>query len=1124
MTVFRLQDDIQTALRQGQDWFVSNEYDTNEIIAIPDPNGGEGNEPTSIPSPFARMDLANTAFRYVNTLGNNAGAMYHKIVSDCLDVAEIFYNFHRFQIEIQIVEWDKVADLQALLNSNNIEHRKLAETLKMYMNNAADAQAFNFNHFQKFYLLKYQHQIIGGTSPLTLFYNTANDLSWSNIVFTNSDKAFDSELCTLPNRDKEFQIWLYGMRCYFPNFASTFRELSSYMDICLLKLQTLNNSLYNCINDLKSTSYNPIDYDAIGNGLMVVNGLPIFQSRPLPEGDPISSDFEIASVKYRGKRKPLVLQHGHRGKTVEDKPMIYYYAPYPEKTVVPYNDVRSLNQRTLPGLGNIVYPYLTVSDFLEPFLIRTNYPINKGRFFDGNYNNGSYPQGKGFLLPIKKTFFEYFDIADLQKTINGKPRFQLDSLGSGTTTATLRIPIVNGNYIELKREYQELDGGVKMGFPNLLKNEGCIIENQFGLGLFPCIKFEQKENPQYRIALIDREVENQYNLTFYNQDDCTIEILEKEPVRRNKKDASNIESNYYIINRNFDFIQLNINSNVRGLIIPFFLTEIRNKKFTFAIDFGTTNSHIEYCVDGETKPFDITEKDIQLTKLHLEDKYLSLDFKQTFDCDFIPQIIGVESEYHFPIRTVLSEDEKTDYEKNIFALANVNIPFTYEKNTIMDYNKAITNLKWSNEKENSKRVELFIDNILLLVRNKVILNGGKLADTKIVWFYPASMLEGRYDQFKQIWVKLFKNNFCDNTANLISMSESIAPYHYYATEEGATRNVVSVDIGGGSTDVIIFEEDKAKLLTSFRFAANSIFGDGFAYKSDRNGFVRDFRDEIINILDKNGLKKLIDVLRKIEQKKQSADIIAFFFSLANNKDVLAKTEIDFSQMLAKNEKYKIVFILFYTAILYHIAVIMKAKKMTMPRYLTFSGTGSKTLQILTPDNSKLESFSKLIFEKIFDEKYDKNGLTIIRNTKNPKEATCKGGLANPFEQSYDSIDNIKATLLGTDFNIFANNNTKYSSISKSDISLIESQTIKFIDFAFSLNTDFSFTKKFLADSNQLDYAKELCLKDIKQYIEDGLKIKQEELKKTDSNQNIEETMFFYPLIGIINSLVREINN
>ena len=46
----------------------------------------------------------------------------------------------------------------------------------------------------------------------------------------------------------------------------------------------------------------------------------------------------------------------------------------------------------------------------------------------------------------------------------------------------------------------------------------------------------------------------------------------------------------------------------------------------------------------------------------------------------------------------------------------------------------------------------------------------------------------------------------------------------------------------------------------------------------------------------------------------------------------------------------------------------------MPRHITFSGNGSKILQILTPSNETLENFTKLIFEKVYGVDYDIDGV------------------------------------------------------------------------------------------------------------------------------------------------------
>ena len=86
-------------------------------------------------------------------------------------------------------------------------------------------------------------------------------------------------------------------------------------------------------------------------------------------------------------------------------------------------DVIVLEKRKLPDMG-VEYPYLTVSDFLEPYLVRLVYPINKDKFFDGNLVPEVGDDLKGYILPIKNLFFEYFKTEDLTNISINKPKIE----------------------------------------------------------------------------------------------------------------------------------------------------------------------------------------------------------------------------------------------------------------------------------------------------------------------------------------------------------------------------------------------------------------------------------------------------------------------------------------------------------------------------------------------------------------------------------------------------------------------------------------------------------------------------------------------------------------------------
>ena len=154
-------------------WEDSNPLNSVAINAIEDPNGAHSSrEITSIPSPYARIDLVKTAFKEVANLGPEGNTTFHKMVSDALDIGQIFFNADKYKDQIEIISWDRKADLDRLIDSPNPQHKLLGESLRLYLEQ--DAQTYNFDSLAKLYLINYTRgpeplNIIGGTSPSTLF-------------------------------------------------------------------------------------------------------------------------------------------------------------------------------------------------------------------------------------------------------------------------------------------------------------------------------------------------------------------------------------------------------------------------------------------------------------------------------------------------------------------------------------------------------------------------------------------------------------------------------------------------------------------------------------------------------------------------------------------------------------------------------------------------------------------------------------------------------------------------------------------------------------------------------------------------------------------------------------------
>ena len=1125
--VFRIHKGASNTISNWED---SVRIGTKAIDSIEDPVGAtDKKEITSIPSPFARIDLVKRAFKYVAEHGLDGKTAYHKLVSDSLDVGQIFFNIEKYRNFVKIIVWDKKNHLQQLEDSNSAEHVRLGKTYRTYIQQ--DGDEYNFNQMDCIYLLNYVDStgpeimnIIGATSPATLFFSSANNLSYvkKKIKF-GCDSPFDDDYKPLYRREFDYIKYWYSLRASRQDFAKLFPEVDLYLTKCY---KLLSDSQRDDIrqNILDHTHYTS-NYDDIPvvttaqQYVMVLNQ----KLRRKPTVTKVDSDFEMEvspELRRPGVNIPLALP-------VETytEPTKYVIGDWDKNTRVPYSDVTPIAQRSLPDDGS-TYPYVTISDFLEDTIVKIPYKFNSKGYFDGNDANAD--ARDSFLLPLKRTFFDYFTVDALRGTVGGKKVIEIQRLvGDTGVKVILRIPIKKrDSYIQYDRIYYK---GSKA---DVNANKGAIIEDkEFTVGQFPALKYPAGIKAYYRVALLDRDSvageNNPYSLSFYNRENKLVEA--EGMVKRNcnpdgvRIDPYKVDSITYALENEYDYMHVSGNG-VSAVIVPTFAVRAGNHKFRFAIDFGTTNTHIEYSVNDEaSKAFDITEADMQIQKLHLTD---DADLRGVFNSDFLPETIGGESIYRYPLRTVISESQNTNWSKAVYSMANTNIPFTYEKVMPLSYNSLHTDLKWSAKQEDKQRAHKYIESLLVMLRNKVLLNNGDPSRTEIVWFYPASMTQGRFNKFKSEWEESFLELFNASQQNIIAMSESVAPYYYHKTNNGAVSTVVSVDIGGGTTDVLIVDKGKPEYLTSFRFAANTIFGDGYSYNAETNGIVRTYVPIIRQQLEANKFNSLKEVLNSLDSKKISTDIIAFFFSLASNKEVLKeKVEINFGKMLADDKRGKYVVILFFVAIMYHIANIMKAKGFEVPRHITFSGNGSKVLNVLSTNPNTLERFSKLIFEKVYGKPYSEDGLDIIR-PKDSKESTCKGGiLANPFQsQDYSEIKTMKTILLGTDESTFVEQGMDYDSLNDSIKDQVVENCKDFINFAFDLDKEFSYYDEFEIDKSVIEDARKLCMKDLKTFLENGIELKKESIKQDGADNVVEETLFFYPLTGVLNALVREIYN
>ncbi len=1108
-----------------EDWNNSPAFPYNSASrdTIEDPDGASAShEITSIPSPFARIDLIKNAFKEVckpdkktQKVNLDGKTIFHKMVSDTLDVAEIFFNIDKYSGLVEIIKWDPQLMLNELDSSQDVGHRYLSDALRKYL--ISDGRTYNFNQIRDIYLLNYvkgdnELNIIGATSPATLFFSNANKLDYINDIFFGEDKPFDGDYQPLYKRDFDFVRYLFTLRATINGFATLFPEVEMYLTETFSKINDYAKKTE--LRSVSSTTLN--NYSAITvkdnqqNNIVEVLGNTLYKKTQGVVST--SSDFTIAS-NIKKDIAPLVLPvvSGTRYSDLN-----YTVGKWGKTNVAPYVDnEQDLTKRVLPFDGSN-HPYITISDLLEDSIVRVPHTMNADNYFAANIK---IDKGElSYLLPLKPLLFEYFSAEELCQTMNdGKSMFEMKLLSGDSVYVTLRIPIqgnANIKYIEYERIYY------KDGTANIKQNEGGMAELKFTGFVMPLVKFNDVADAIYNVSCVQYS-SSTIEFLFYRQGQKLYDI----PMYNRSEQGHNWKAfNYYIEKRDFDCIQIRNKNGCCGMMLPLFKLQSNVEAFEFAIDLGTSNTHIEYRKAGENSPkeFVFTCDDRQLCEMFVptyeDGAQLDLEEEKEFlEKDFIPAVLGAD-DFLFPTRTVLSCSKTIDWTDTVVPFTLANLPFTYDKRRPLLYNNFKYNIKWGRGDELSV-MEAYVNCLMLIVRNKVLLNNGDLQRTKITWFYPISMAPKRLRNLKDVWNRAYIKYFGEGSTS--AMTESAAPIQYFFKRYETATTLVNVDIGGGTTDIAFSKNKEIQYVTSFRFAANALFENSFSALDETNGIIDYYKNHFEELFKEKNLHELTSIFNQ-ENNQHPANMASFLFSLKENsiprKANVNPQKIDFNYVLQQDEHFKVVFILFYTSIIYHIAQMTKTLGLDVPRHISFSGNGSKVVRVISTDSEILANYTKRIFEKVLGKPYNEDGLEIIGLEKgsNPKESLCKGGIVGAGYQSGSG----KMVVFKSDCSGIVNDNDTYETIDDNYKKRTVEAVEKFFDFALiEMNADFNFDDNFGVTRQSLDIAIKTAKKDLGTFLTRGINQRCEETGKSDT---VEETFFYYPIKGVIQAISKNI--
>lgn len=983
---------------------------------------------TSIPTPFARIYLFRAAFQAVVNSKNSSSKCsksYEQLVSDCLDLLQFLFEKGN-DPDIKLYDVNISLLVKSLHKSQYEQEKILGDSLEIESNGEFENTSIT--------LIEYKGILLGGTSPFTVVYTSPNlrrEIRERGLEaeFTSNDKKpfWSGQNLSLEQRNADFRTYMTRLHNRFIN--PEIGKLDFFQYIATAKMP-------DC--DITKEQYDQL-YPVISNesGTLKTDNWSISYSNIPP--DMKNSDFLMRPTKTC-EHAPLVLPAVFTG--TAGSRWTYVDSEWdPQTRIIDVDCNSEINTRRLPKNGadsshesSLRYPWVSNCDFFYDNLFDLEYNVNTDKFYAPSFVGNGRTKPFTFLLPIKRTWFRYFTVEDLKNCL------KISRWTDESIVFELSVPLVsNKGKIVLSREYNKSASS---------DYRWITMSTPVDLGIFPFYKIDNSADSlnadcrgctrnEYSIYLFDAAGNSKNDslspkLTFLNVEDKSEANSIRQLTVESKVRTCNIagKSTIYDIRYNkksdnpitrFDVIEFSSleKASDGATIIPEFKkvnsTQDPQNQAIFAIDFGTSNTHISYWDNAKkcARPFEITAEEQQMVLLNKpiadEKNVIQYRFPKAFGRahqfnnflrEFVPQIIGdsgIEKAVEYPVKTAFLENPRTITDNILFISGNIGYDIDNEDVQLGQDFKYTTNLKWELQENSDNdlakiRVQLYCQQTLWMIKNLLVLRGYSNQNIKIKYFYPESMAEPDQQLFKEAWEgakELIFKNCGFSCENIDPEPESIVPFYSLLIQNNElySNNLVNVDIGGGTTDIFFFDKqgiDKEQGFdTSVFFAANDLWGVTFP-AGKQNGFVEYMESQVDKIIGHDDLKTLY---KNFTDKEEKASLASFFFK---------HNGFNFGGKIKNRKEFLYLLFLHYSSIIYYIKDMIddirkKDPNVKFPKVLTFTGKGSEYIKLLTPEEKSITLLTQCLFAAFGVDKEELKGFH-IQYPENPKTLTADGGV------------------------------------------------------------------------------------------------------------------------------------
>ena len=705
---------------QGTEWTAQNTgIQATQLDKIKESRTDNSGALNSLPTPFARFFVVREAFRRVaeekRNPENHAGLAYERLVSDCLDVFELLFNkkYHDNK-------WG--GDIKVVVKEWDKvkEMKELHDRVPILFNALNATYDEDISEDRLFFVVlekEGKEYLLGTSSPMTGFV-TPPDMDKIDVIENNTPAVkMSGELYNSLKIKRKTKGEYFRDIMLFDNRDKDFKNyMYQLFGVGVDKLDERYKEIRDYVHMFE------MDLD-------------------------IKKNYAIKTDDVLTENNSKLIINGLK---------------------IKYNDETDMNA------------------FFMPTLIKLPYRLNRKNFKGIEYEHDEIGRNYDYLLPLKAEALRYLD-RNLATCVCQLKKYQV--------AVKFRY---KGN--EYTKEY-DLNKDVR---------DFAAANQSLNIGLFPNILSPiESENNYFKLALTVTDNNNGVGkwhtlkidntaLSFFKKDTNGDYLLIEEAdasrgaqngvkpavVRSRQQENKTFGTKYYeLFNTDFDAIELAV-GNDRGFLLPKWRQAVRtNDSYKYAIDFGTSNTFVSRTkADDNMAPEMFSMKESMVSYLHdytVNRQYpevisvenaMDASICEAMKTEYVPPFID-GSVYKFPIRTAICKAKNVSGQPRLFD--NHNIAFFYEKMMENDFQECKTDVKWD---ENEECINVFIRELLLIIKCDILQHNGVLNQTEIVWFQPLSFSGKTKLIYKRTWKNLVKEIL--SAGSIECYTESEAPYYY----------------------------------------------------------------------------------------------------------------------------------------------------------------------------------------------------------------------------------------------------------------------------------------------------------------------------------------------------------